>query len=278
MRPSQLFTQVQRADLRQSALNPQASFALACWTMARGDGELPDESTYQRYLSSSLRDDMVVMRVLPDGEFLYRHFGANVECRAGYSMAGKLVSDFAGELRDFHTTLYSDVVRSRSPIASLHRLGHYRERPLWDRLVLPCAAEGGIRALYAVNVVREIQHDAKHLKVSSRENGLLVLDFEHNEDGDLLDAVMIGANNAALSITGRRLDEVLDRSAAACFPSLRESGLWQTFQEVARTRQSRICQLNGVHDDAGSTVVAKVSPFHLGFSVEFSPRAGAVFR
>jgi hypothetical protein len=273
-----MFTEVQRADLRQAVLNPQASFALACWTMARGDRGLPHESTYQRYLNSSLRDDMVVMRVLPGGEFLYGHFGANVECRAGYSMAGRLVSDFGGTLRDFHTALYSEVVRSRSPIASLHRLGHYRERPLWDRLILPCADEGGIHALYAVNIVREIQHDAKNLKVCSRENGLLVLDFEYDEDGEPLDAVIIGANNAALAITGRRLDEILDRSAAECFPSIRESGLWQTFHEVARTRQSRNCQLNGSHEDACSTVVATVSPFHHGFSVEFSPRAGAFFR
>jgi hypothetical protein len=273
-----MFTEVQRADLRQTVLNPQASFALACWTMARGARGVPDESTYRRYLNSSLRDDMVVIRVLPGEEFLYGHFGANVECRAGYSMAGRLVSDFGGALRDFHTALYSEVVRSRSPLASLHRLGHYKERPLWDRLILPCADEGGVHALYAVNIVREIQHDAKHLKVSSRENGLLVLGLEHDADGDFWDAVIIGANNAALSITGRRLDEVLDRSAGACFPSLRESGLWQTFHEVARRRQSRNCQLNVTHDDPVSAVAVTVSPFHHGVSVEFSPAAGAYIR
>jgi hypothetical protein len=278
MKGVDMYSELQSGDLSRKLLNPQASFALASWNLARGRRAAPDEAVFSRFLSSLMKDDMVVIHVLPGNEFQYGHFGTNVEARAGYSMAGRRVSDFGGELREFHTALYAEVAASLSPVASLHRIGHYRERPLWDRLVLPCADERGVQALYAINMVREIQHDARDLKVRSRENGLLVLEIEHDEAGGACDARMIGANNAALSITRRRLDELLDRSALACFPRIRDNGLWRSLLDAARARLPQVCQLQLSHDGdtAGSDVI--VAPFQHGLSIEFSPAAGAMIR
>jgi hypothetical protein len=273
-----MYTDVQRIDLSQKLHDPQASFALASWNLARGQHAAPDEATFSRFLSPFLKDDLVVIHALPGDEFQYEHFGTNVAARAGYSMAGKRVSDFGGKLREFHTALYAEVATSLSPIASLHRLGHYRERPLWDRLILPCADERGVQALYAINMVREIQNDAHDLKVHSLENGLLVVGIEHDQGTDACEAQIIGANNAALSITRRRLDELLDRPVLACFPRIRDNGLWQSLLEVARTRLPRVCRLQPSDDGLGASLDVTIAPFHHGSRIEFSPAAGALIR
>jgi hypothetical protein len=273
-----MYTDVQLTDLSRKLLNPQASFALANWNLARGQQAAPDEAIFSRFLSPLLKDDMVVIRALPGSEFQYGHFGRNVEARAGYSMAGKRVSDFGGELREFHTGLYTHVATSLAPIASLHRIGHYRERPLWDRLILPCADERGVQALYVINLVREIQHDSRDLKVRAKTNGLVVVEFEHDGEGDPYDVRVIGANNAALSITRRRLDELLDSSALACFPRIRDNGLWQSLCDAARTRLPQICHLRQPHDEGSADLDVMVAPFHHGVSIEFSPDAGALIR
>jgi hypothetical protein len=273
-----MFNEVHRDDLQRRVGNPQANFALACWNLARGERAAPDDASFRRFVTPTLSADMVVMQVLPNDEFLYGHFGAGVADHAGYSMAGRRVSDFGSVLREFHTRLYAEAVARRSPIVSLHRLGHYRERPLWERLILPCADEDGVGAIYVVNTVREIQHDARHLVVRERDNGLIVMEFPPAGIDAAPRATIIGANNAALAIVGRRLDELIDQDAADCFPAIRESGLWDVFVDVALTRRPRRHRLPPARGEASAGVDVAVSPFHHGICVEFPPLSGALFR
>ncbi|MGL4439124.1 MAG: PAS domain-containing protein [Bosea sp. (in: a-proteobacteria)] len=270
MTKTPIFVEVHRDGLVDLVRNPQASFALATWQMTCAGADVPEEADFVKHTLSSVRPDLMVLRCLPSGDFLYEHYGSTIAAHAGFDMTGKRVSDFGGALGDFYMGIYAEVVQARKPITTLHRLGHFRERPLWERVILPTSSDGRINALYVINTVREIHHDVNHLKVRSRGNGLFVLQFEHDDAGNILDAIIVGANQAALALTGRRLDELLDRSATDCFPGIRGVGLWQSYLDVGRTRVPQSLQLRYTQDGVDGVFDVAVAPFHDGISAEFS--------
>ncbi len=66
-------------------------------------------------------------------------------------MTGKKVSDFTGEVRNFFVRIYKRVCEEKRPLATIHRLGSFTERPLWERIILPVAENGELSRLYVVN-------------------------------------------------------------------------------------------------------------------------------
>lgn len=250
--------------------NPQATFALACWQMARAGLDVPVEAEFLKQPITTMKHDMMILRVMPDGEFFYEHYGSAIAAHAGFDMTGKRVSDFVGCLRTFYSDIYGQAVTERQPLATLHRLGHFKERPLWERIILPTVADGRVTALYVVNSVRELAYDVNHLKVRSRNSGLFALQFQHDSHGNISEALIVGANQAAQAMTGRRLDQLLDKSMTECFPGIRGSGLWQRYLVVAETRQAQEFTLDYHQDGVAGRFQVIITPFLDGVSVEFS--------
>lgn len=265
-----IFTDIYTDDLLSKVQHPQASFMLACWRMSCAGADLPEEADFIKHQIVSARPDMMVLRLLPCGDFIYEHYGSTIAAHAGFDMTGKRLSEFGGNLGVFFKDVYARVMAERIAIATLHRLGHFRERPLWERVILPTTSQGRIAALYVVNTVREIHHDVNHLKVKSRGNGLFVLQFIYDENGNISDAIIVGANQVALAMTGRRLDELLDHPATECFPGIRDAGLWKRYVEVGRTRVSQSFPLRYSQDGVDGLFHVTVAPFHDGVSAEFS--------
>jgi hypothetical protein len=263
-----LYTEVFDADLRRHIANPEASFALACWEIARRDRGVPSESSFRRLNIDWLLPDVMILRHR-SGVLTYDHYGATIARHAGFDMTGKTVGDFKAELGEFYLTCYARVARDLKPLGTVHRLGRYNERPLWERLILPVRDDAGELVFYVVNRARKLQDDFAQLSARSRGAAIIALQFVRSPDGSIADAMISGANSSAQAITGRRLDELIDRSIRECFPGVVHLELWQRYLDVAVSKEGQAFQVDYRLDGLDNVFDVKLHPFRDGIAIEF---------
>jgi PAS fold len=264
-----LYAETYESDLQSHLRNPEASFALTNWLLARRSRAAAEETDYLRPHLESLKQDAMILRPVAGNDFLYEHYGSRIAAHAGFDMTGKHVRDFKGILGEFYLDIYSRIMRDPHPVATVHRLGNFLERPMWERLILPLTRGGAVSALYVVNRIRQLDHDFNMIAARAKGNGIIALQFTHNETGEIEDAIVVGANKAAREMTNRRLDELLGRPMRDCFPGIAATGLWDNYLEVSRTRQeiNRIVTYN--QDGMRGTFNVTLAPFRDGVTIDF---------
>ena len=184
----------------------------------------------------------MILRPDQEGDLFYEFYGERIINHAGFDMTGMRVKDFKGALGEFFQSIYADVINRPRAVATVHRLGCFLERPLWERIILPFAKGGNVNALYVVNRARQLGQDFNLATAQAKGNGLIALQFRRDERGNIVDAIIVGANKAARDMTGRRLDELLDQSMRTCFPGIMEKGLWDRYLEISTTREAQALQ------------------------------------
>ncbi len=266
---SNIYTEVHDRNLAAALANPGASFLLSAWEFARNGADIPTEKALLDRSIGWLRPDLMILRRTPAGSLRYDHYGEQIARMAGFDMTGRLVSDFQGELRDFFLSCYERAVAGRRPLATLHRLGRYDELPMWERLITPVIAEDGDIALYVVNKVRKIADDFALVSARARGNGVIALQFVRDDAGDIHDALIAGANPAALRMTGRRFDELIGRPILECFPGVIRHALWERYLQVAASREPQALQLDYRADGLDSLFDIRIHPFRDGVAIDF---------
>jgi PAS domain-containing protein len=236
-----MFAEIHEEKLEDVLRHPASALLLALWDVARKGRRVPVRAAFEAQpVLATMLDDLMILDRQPDGDLLYRHYGSQIAAHAGFDMTGKRVSDFKGVLGVFYREVYARAIEERRTFVTLHRLGHFRERPLWERLILPLADVGdAVTTLVVVNRVRELDEDIPQIRVRQRGNGLLVLQFIRDAAGEVTDAVIAGANQAARQMTGRRLDELIDVPIREAFPAVVDRGLYEAYLAVGRSRQPR---------------------------------------
>jgi PAS domain-containing protein len=262
-------------DLISRIANPEASFALACWTLSRRGADLPGEAAFVGARPAWLLPDMLILRRRADGELVYEHYGRNIAAQAHFDMTGRAISEFRGSISSFFQHTYDRARRDRRPITTVHRLGRYNERPLWERVILPVQDPDGGVAFHVVNKVRKLEDDFASLDARSRNSGVIALQFVRNAAGTITDAMIAGANAAARRMTGRRLDEMLDLSIREVFPGVVHLALWNRYLEVAATHREQSFRVEYRLDGLDSTFDVRLYPFRDGVAIEFRMAAEA---
>jgi hypothetical protein len=264
-----MFTRIYDKDLRSSIQSPEASLLLAFWNVARRDRDIPCEADLPMEQLAYLRDDLMVLRPLAADDWAFSHYGARIAVMSGYDMTGRRVSDFQGDLGEFYRNIYRSIVKMRQPLGTLHRFGAFGERPLWERVILPLGNQGTVEAIYVVNTVRELEKDISHLNARARGRALIILQFQKDTKQQPVDAIIIGANAKARSITGRRLDELVGRSVLAEFPGLKETGLWALYLQVLTTGNPERLTMNYNRDGVTGAFRVQITPYLDGLTVDF---------
>jgi PAS domain-containing protein len=268
-----LYTEIYDRELRNALLSPETSFGLACWMLACGAAPLPHEEDLLRRLPRWMEPDLIVAAAEGPDDFLYERYGSATTALTGHDMTGRRVSEFQGPLRDFYQSVFSRALAERIPIATVHRLGHFNARPLWERVILPTLRAGAPTVLYMVNRARRIGDDIGQKRPRAKGNALLLLQFLR-EGPTAVDALIVGANQAARALTGRRLDELLHRPMLSCFPGIVDHGLWQTYLEVATTRSPRRLLVDYRTDGMAGVYDVEISPFRDGVAIDFAALSG----
>jgi hypothetical protein len=270
-----IYTEVHDLNVAAALCNPGASYLLSAWEYAKGGADAPAERALLRRSIEWLRPDLMILRQNAEGDLVYDHYGGTIARMAGFDMTGQSVSEFKGALGAFFLDCYRRARADRMPLATLHRQGRYDERPMWERLIAPVVADDGRVALYVVNTVRKIADDFALASARARGNGVIALQFVRDADGAVSDALIAGANAAALRLTGRRLDELLDRSILECFPGVMHHALWDRYMKVAETREAQAFTIDYRSDGLDSAFDIKLHPFRDGVAIDFRILADA---
>jgi PAS domain-containing protein len=267
MQPS-LYTEVYDTNLREHLRSPETTFALTSWLVSRVVKDIPEEDDFERRLQDWQRSDLMVLRPGADGDLIYDSYGSRIAAHAGFDMTGRSVRDFKGITRDFYLAGYKRVMDEKIALASVHRLGHFNEMPLWERIMMPVAKDGLFSAIYVINRARSMGEDIDLIRPRHKNHGLIVLQFVRNE-GLATDATIVGANKAARTMTGWRLDEMLGGSMLGCFPDVVGEGLWQRYLDVSQTRQAERVTVDYAQDGVQGVLDIEIAPFQDGVSIDF---------
>ncbi len=238
--------------------------------LASGSAPIPHEQDLLRRLPRWMEPDLLVAAAQGQGDFLYERYGSATTALTGYDMTGHRIGEFDGPLHDFFQSVFTRALGERIPIATVHRLGHFNDRPLWERVILPTLRDGAPTVLYIVNRARRIGDDVGQRRPRAKGNALLLLQFLR-EDGAPVDAAIVGANQAARALTSRRLDELLHQPMLSCFPGIVDHGLWRTYLEVAKTRSPRRLLVDYRADGLAGVFDVEISPFRDGVAIDFAP-------
>lgn len=268
-----MFTEIFDSSLESRLLAPEASLALLFWQMVRGARDIPREEDIPRNRLGYLWPDAMILRPTGSDDWIFEHYGRNIALQAGFDMGGRHVSDYQGELRDFYRAQYHQVSQERRPLGTLHRLGLFGERPLWERLVLPIGTETAVSMIFVVHTVREARKDLGQIFARARDRSLIVLQFERSSASEIIDARIIGASMQALALTGRRFDELVGQSMLATFPGLHESGIRDLFAEARGTQGNRTLTLPSVLGGMGGGFRAQIAPYLDGATLDLKPLA-----
>ncbi len=269
-----LYTEIYDREIRNALLSPETSFGLACWMLACGAEPLPHEEDLLRRLPRWMEPDLIVASADGPDDFLYERYGSATTAQTGYDMTGHRVSEFEGPLHDFYKSVFSRALAERIPIATVHRLGPFQERPLWERVILPTLRNGAPTVLYMVNRARRLGDDIGQRRPRAKGNALLLLQFLR-KDGAPVDAMIVGANQAARSLTGRRMEDMLHKPMLACFPGIVDYGLWRAYLEVAKARSPRRLLVDYRTDGVSGVFDVEISPFRDGVAIDFAVFPGA---
>lgn len=265
-----MFAEIFETNFETHLISPEASLLHLLWTMAKGDRVMPEEKDLPSSRIDYLRDKLMILKPIGERDWLYEHYGRHIAQHAEFDMNGKKVSDFKGNLRDFFVKVYARVSEEKRPLATVHRLGSFTERPLWERIILPVAQDGELSRLYVVNTIREQEKEISHLFARARGRGLFFLQFIRDEAGTIQDAQIISANALARQMTNLRYDELTTYSALQIFPYLREAGVWDRYIEVGSTRVPTDMTIEYRADGVNGSFEVNISPYLDGVVVEFN--------
>ena len=268
-----LHTEIYDRELRTALLSPETSFGLACWMLACDQGPLPREEDLLRRLPHWMEPDLIVAAAHGPDDFLHERYGSATTALTGHDMTGRRVSELQGPLRDFYQSVFRRALAERIPIATVHRLGHFNDRPLWERVILPALRAGEPTVLCMVNRARRIGDDIGQKRPRAKGNALLLLQFLRDGPAPV-DAMIVGANQAARALTGRRLEELLHRPVLSCLPGIVDHGLWRSCLDVAETRSPRRLPVDFRTDGITGVFDVEISPFRDGVAIDFAALPG----
>jgi formylmethanofuran dehydrogenase subunit E len=266
---SNLYTEVFRTDLQEKLRNPEASFALSHWLITRRNRAMPEETEFAIKAVDWLKQDMMIIRRNAEGELYYDHYGSRIAQHAGFDMTGKKVSDFKGESGQFYQNTYNELFANPLAMGTVHRLGHFKERPLWERVLLPLASHGEVTAIYVVNRILDLDHEFNIASARAKSSSIIAMQFERETTGTIKAGIIVGANKMAMTLCNRRLDEMVGVSMHDCFPGIVEKGLWSKYLDVHATKQPCNFILQYDQDGMVGSYDVTLSPFRDGVLIDF---------
>lgn len=266
-----MFSEIFDTNLASHLRAPEASLLLGMWQSARGIRKAPDIADFPERGIGYLKPALMILHPTGKDDWIYTYYGAQVAQQAGFDMTGKCVSEFNGKLAEFFLSLYNRASQACIPLVSLHRLGAYGETPLWERVILPMRTSDGVLCLYVINKVREIERDISHLTARAKGRALAIIQFRRDEQDEITEPVIVGANGLARAILGRRPDQLSGNRLATAIPDLAHPYLQEIYAEVARTGIIACMSLEITCHDGPRRFDCQISPFNDGVTVDFQP-------
>jgi diguanylate cyclase (GGDEF)-like protein len=257
-------------DILEQAMAPDAPMLLERYHKAAREGDLPDWTPFLPDNNLHIRDNMIVIHPLKDGDYFYDFYGAAIVEAAGHDLTNSRLSTVRTELAAFLRDAYDRALATRKPCLTVHRAASSHEVYLWERLILPVRDDKGRDALILLSYPRELRKDLLSATIEASPVGIMAFRFERDEQGTALNAFIVMANSEAASITRHSVDTLMDGRLLNLFPGIVPMGVWDRYVRIADQQQPEEFEIYYDHDDCNTWLRVNAVPFGDGVLVSFS--------
>jgi len=193
--------------------------------------------TFFDALPADYKAHMAVVVPEPQGGFFYRHYGQAIMAVTGFDMTGKRTTDFDSDVGRFFSRIYEQASAEQKPIFTLHRASHALNVHVWERLVLPFTARGGETVVAAVIIPREFKSEFLQSVLASSPDAIFAIRSMRDDDGHVVDALIVAANDRFARSTGRTVEQLEGRRLHEIMPGHWHNGIWARYMQVIDDRQ-----------------------------------------
>ncbi len=180
---------------------------------------------------------MAVVVPEPQGGFFYRHYGQAIIAVTGFDMTGKRTTDFNSDVGRFFSQIYERAIAEQQPIFTLHRASHALNVHVWERLVLPFAAEDGEAVVAAVIIPREFKTEFLQSVLASSPDAIFAIRSVRDDECHVVDAMIVAVNDRFARSMGQSVEQVEGRRLREIMPGHWHNEIWPKYVKVIDSRQ-----------------------------------------
>jgi len=171
-----------------------------------------------------------------DHDFLYSHYGTEIQRHSQFDMTGRRVSEFGGELGEFFGGCYRRVLAQGEPLYTVHCSDRAKSVFTWERLILPLQGKDGRRCLKVYNRPLESRAQMLEVVLESSSDALLVLRALPQEAGPPLWLVVL-VNERFARLAGASAQGASGHLVSEVFPDWAALDLEADCQAVLNSRR-----------------------------------------
>ena len=131
---------------------------------------------------------------LPDGDFLYLHYGAEIEAMVGFTMVGRRVSENRGLAFSFFRECYERVIATHKPLLTFSSALATTKVASWRRLILPAIDDADQVNLVTVMEAIDMRDSLVSAMLQSLDDPVIVIRMIRDPDNAATDAQLLRAN------------------------------------------------------------------------------------
>lgn len=173
------------------------------------------------------------------GDFIYRHYGLDIQRHSQFDMTGRRVSEFGGQMGQFFLERYRAVLERRQPLYTVHYADRAASVFTWHRLNLPVQDARGKLWVAVYLQPLESRHELLELVLNRSSDAIAAL--RPLTDGgreSAHDWLILMANQVFRQLAGCDLDMVSGRQVSDVLPRWPELSLNEHALRVMQTGQS----------------------------------------
>lgn len=237
---------------------------------AAGDGGVPDYSAFHPDRLAAYRDFLAVAERLPDGDFICRHFGAELVRRIGFDITGLPISKGLGpNLSELVKRMLVEALSRRKPLLERHYASQTPEVALWEGLHCPVSNAGQLSTVVIFFKPAELRNELLGAIVDAAPMGVQAYRVLRDSAGRIVDARLTLMNRAASSLVGLS-SEKIGKSIFDIIPTVMSRGIWDRYVRVVETRRTEHYESQADGDPDGPWLRLTVIPWRDGFIVMFN--------
>jgi diguanylate cyclase (GGDEF)-like protein len=267
---TRMFKEVHVEDIELHAGAPQVATLLSLWRAQATETALPPYSAFEPKRFPELAPDLAVVEALGQADYRYIYYGRAIAAESGVQMLGSRVSDRKSEIGAFFCSVYERALAVRRPIYTVHRANHALRVHLWERLVLPVSVGAGPLRLVVFNKPREYKQDLLTAVLEASPEGIMGLRCVRTEHGQIVDALVLTANQRMAEIIGYCVADLIDRPLLETIPALRDTKIWEHCVEVVESRRPQRFEFSFKRRDATLCFNVRIVPLGDGVTVSVS--------
>ncbi len=247
--PHRMYFEVHASGFAERSQSADIRELHGVYLAACRNGAIPDLADFD--IGHLSRFAAFLMRLEPnsDGSFRYAYYGSGIIAVAQFDMAGKTTADFEGPVRAFFESVYSRSGQSGEVLFTIHRAIKAQLIHTWERLVLPVRMASGQTAFIVYNRPREFEQDFLQSIMNALPDGIVALRSLRDDDGILIDGVIMSANPAACQLLGLASDQLVGQTLRGVAPSILTPQVCDAVTAVIHMRAQQVVEV--AHDDDG---------------------------